>query len=232
MDRNDEDGLAGLSGDLKDAIARGDTAYLLNALDDASLEVRIAAIGGLGSLGGEQARLALLRTARDRWGERPDVRIAALRSLKKVSEPDRYIALLESFIAGENRLVQAAARSILRDIDPDGYPGRLLARGCVDHAAIRVYGVSRERAAAPLLASFLKDRLDGGDLSSTRQWGKAYAAVRALGNIGGGEAVESLSGLLSWLETAPPALRQGFAGQRLDKIREAASLSLEAAAKE
>jgi HEAT repeat protein len=232
MDRKDDDGTEGMTGDLKEAIARGDTAYLLEALDDASLEVRLAAIGGLGEAGGEKARLALLRIARDRWGERPDVRVAALRSMRKTTGPDRYAGYLEEFIAGENRKVQAAARGILRDLDPEGYPVRLMSRGCVDHAAIRVYGTGHLTAAVPLLDGFLRQRMEKGDLSSTRQWGKVYAAVRALGNIGGPEAVESLEGLLAGIRRAPRATDQGLRGQRLDKIREAAVISIRSAEKE
>ena len=140
-----------LPGDIERAIARGDMQYLLDALDDGSLEAMIIAIEGLGELGGESARMALLRLARDRWGYRPEIRIAALRSLGKVTETARYADLLEGFIARENRKVIAAARDMLRQVDPEGFAGRLLAQGCLDHAAIRVYGTSREEAAAGLL---------------------------------------------------------------------------------
>ena len=137
-----------VSGDIERAIARGDLRYLLDALDDASLENRVMAIEGLAELGGEQARLALLRVARDRWGYRPEIRIAALRSLGRLTESGRYADLLEEFIAGDNRKVVASARDMLRGIDPQGFAGRLLARGCVDPAAIRVYGASRLEEAA------------------------------------------------------------------------------------
>jgi|BarGraNGADG00312_2_1021985.scaffolds.fasta_scaffold27550_1 HEAT repeat protein len=217
---------SGFSGDIERAIVRGDMQYLLDALDDGSLEARIMAVEGLGELGGESARLALLRLARDRWGYRPEIRIAALRSLGKVTESGRYADLLGGFIARENRKVVAAARDMLRHVDPAGFAGRLLAQGCLDHAAIRVYGSSREEAAAGLLASFLDERMEAGDLSSPRQWGKVFAAVRALGNIKGPDSVQALQSLLAWLDDAERPQTTGLAGQRLDKIRQAARESL------
>lgn len=211
---------AQLSGDLKDAIQRNDTAYLLNALEDASFEVRVAAVEGLAELGGEQARMALMRIARDRWGQNPALRVAALRSLGRLTEPQRYISLLEEFIAGDNRKVVAAARSILRDLDPEGFPHRLVARGCLDHAAIRAYGDSREPTSVPLLDGYLDERMAAGDMTSTRQWGKVFAAVKALGNIASPDTVQTLERLLEWLEEAPQMESTGFHAQRLTKIRE------------
>ena len=109
------------SGDIERAIERGDLRYLLDALDDASLENRVMAIEGLGELGGEQARLALLRVARDRWGYRPEIRIAALRSLGRLTESGRYADLLAEFIAADNRKVVASARDMLNGVDPEGF---------------------------------------------------------------------------------------------------------------
>jgi len=100
--------------------------------------------------------MALMSIARDRWGQNPNLRVAALRSLGRLTETPRYISLLEEFIAGDNRKVVAAARSILRDLRPEGFPRRLVARGCLDHAAIRTYGDSREASSVPLLAGFLE----------------------------------------------------------------------------
>ncbi|MHB8894761.1 MAG: HEAT repeat domain-containing protein [Candidatus Geothermincolia bacterium] len=229
MNISDDRRYEALSGDLKSAIERHDTRYLLEALEDASFNVRVAAVEGLGELGGEQARMALVRIARDRWGQRPELRIAALRTLGRVSEPARYVSLLEEFIDGDNRKVVKASREILRDLDPVGFPGRLVARGCIDHGAIRVYGVSREPSALPLLAGFLDERMTASDISSTRYWGKAYAAVRALGNIGGPGSVETLEKLKAWLAEAPQAETAGFPGQRLGKIEEEAGRALETA---
>lgn len=211
---------AQLSGDLKDAIQRNDTAYLLNALEDASFEVRVAAVEGLAELGGEQARMALMRIARDRWGQNPALRVAALRSLGRLTEPQRYISLLEEFIAGDNRKVVAAARSILRDLDPEGFPRRLVECGCLDHAAIRAYGDSRELSAVPLLDSFLEERISAGDLASTRYWGKVFAAVKSLDNISSPDSVQTLEHLRAWLEEAPQVERTGFPARRLAKISE------------
>lgn len=226
IDRNSD---PGLSGDLKDAIARGDTAYLMKALEDASLQVRVAAVEGLGTLGGEQARLALSRIARDRWEQRPDMRIAALRTLKKVTEPARYANLLEDFITDDNRRVTTAARHMLRDVDPEGFPYRLLEKRAVDHGAIRVYGTSRLKEAVPLLASFLEQSMESGDITSIRKWGKVFAAVKALGNTGGRPAVETIESLLFWIDARETVSGQHFADQRLEKIREAAVRALQTA---
>lgn len=224
------EGRGGLAGDIKDAVARGDTAYLLEALEGASLEVKVAAVAGLGELGSESARLALTRIARDRWGERPEVRLAALRALGRVLEPSRFATLLDEFITEDNRKVVAGARAMLRDTDPAGFPLALVRHGCVDHNAIRVYGDAAEPSAAPLLERFLSERMAAGDLASGRQWGKAYAAVRALGNIDARGAVDTLESLLAWVDE-----REGQAGglsqQRLAKVRQEAARVLERARK-
>jgi len=232
MNKEDDRRFAELSGDLKEAILRGDTRYLIEALDDASVNVRLAAVEGLSELGGEQARMALLHIARDRWGERPELRIAALRALRGPSEPSRYIELLDEFISSDNRKVVAAARSMMRDLDPDGYPARLVAHGCLDHGAIRVYGTSGEPAALPLLIGYLDRLQDSSDLATGRHWGKAYAAVRALGNIGGADSVQTLQDLLGWLDAVPEGDRPGFKGQRLDKVQQEARRALEMASRE
>jgi len=219
------------SGDIERAIERGDLRYLLDALDDASLENRVMAIEGLGELGGEQARLALLRVARDRWGYRPEIRIAALRSLGRLTESGRYADLLAEFIAADNRKVVASARDMLKGVDPEGFAGRLLARGCVDPTAIRAYGASRLQEASPLLDDFLSERIARGDVASSQQWGKVFAAVRALGNIKGEVAVQALERLLEWLRTDASLQATGLAGQRLGKVRDAAVESLREAEK-
>lgn len=224
-DRNDAQDL---SGDLRDAIARGDTAYLLKALESAGVGARAAAVEGLGSVGGEQARLALLRIARDRWDQRPDIRIAALRALGKIVDADRYADLIEEFIAGDNSRVMTAARLMLRDVDPDGFPARLLDRKVVDHGAIRVYGTSRMPESVPLLSSFLQDAMREGDITSSRKWGKVFAAVKALGNIGGQASVKTIESLVAYLGETEPRRDSRFELCRLDKIRQAAEQSLAA----
>jgi HEAT repeat protein len=217
---------ARLSGDLEAAAARGDIGYLLEALKDASLEVRVAAVERLGELGGERTNLALLRVARDRWGERPEVRIAALRSLGRIHEPERYASILDEFITEENRKVIAAARKNLQAVDPQGFAKRLVARGAVDHGAIRIYGTSGESSAVPLIRGFLLARERAGDITSASNWGKAYAAVRALGNIGGREAVEILGSLLLSLETEKTRETGSLVRGRVEKIRNATRESL------
>lgn len=177
-----------LSADLEDAARRGDTAYLLDALGSPEVQVRILAAERLGEVGGDKAGLALLTLARDRWGERPEVRIAALRALRSVQSPERYANTLEEFICAENRKVVSAARKILDSLDPGGYAARLVSRGCLDHNAIRTYGERREPTAVGLLAGYLHDRVTAGDATGSETWGKVYAGVRALGSIGGSEA--------------------------------------------
>lgn len=226
-----EERLKRLSGDLQDALARGDVSYLLEALEDAPFELRVAAVEGLAELGGEQARMALLRIARDRWGQRPELRIAALRSLGRVTEPVRYVTLLEEFIAADNRKVVAAARSMLKSLDPEGFPRRLAALGCVDHGAIRAYGDSSEPAAVPVLTEYLDHLMETGDIASTRHWGKVHAAVRSLGNIGDRDSVQMLERLRAWLAEPQQAGSEGFRAQRLAKIEHATERALQAARK-
>lgn len=228
MGPSDDRRYQALSGDLEDAIARGDTAWLIEALADASMNVRLAAVEGLADLGGEQARMALTRIARDRWGERPEYRIAALRSLARLVETERYKSLLDEFLTGDNRKVVSAARSMLKPLDPGGFAARLVRRECVDHAAIREYGESREVSAVPLMARYFDERTEKGDISSARHWGKVYAAVRALGNVGTEEACLVLADLRARLDERPEAKAGGLAGWRLEKISRQVERELDA----
>jgi HEAT repeat protein len=212
----------GLAPDLEAAAAAGDIGYLLDAMQDPSPEVRMAAALGLGEIGGEKANLVLLSVARDRWGQRPEVRTAALRALGRIQTPDRYASTLQQFISGDNRKVMTAARRILHAADPRGFPGRLAAVGALDAGAIRVYGDAREASALPLLRHFLTEREEKGEITSSRYWGKVFAAVRALGNIGGREAVEALGELLSGLEDQSAGPTGPLARGRADKITVAA----------
>lgn len=214
------------SADLKAAAAVGDIQYLLDALQDPSFEVRVAAATGLGELGGEKANLVLLSVARDRWGERPEVRIAALRSLGRIQGTERYASILQEFISGENRKVMAAARRMLQATDHEGFPRSLVAGGALDPGAIRVYGDSREASALPLLHRFLRAREEAGELASSQNWGKVFAAVRALGNIGGEEAVEALRELLASLESLQVFREGPLTRGRVEKITAAAHDSL------
>jgi HEAT repeat protein len=215
-----------LSPDLQAAADAGDIQYLLEALQDPSFEVRIAAARGLGALGGEKANLVLLSVARDRWGERPEVRTAALRSLGRIHGPERYASILQEFISGDNRKVVAAARRMLQAADPQGFPRRLVDVGALDPGSIRVYGDSREEAALPLLSGFLREREEAGEISSSRNWGKVFAAAKALGNIGGREAVEALRELLSYLESFEVEGAGPLARGRVEKIAGATRDSL------
>ncbi len=214
-----------LPGDLREAAERGDAAYLLEALSAPDFKVREAAALGLGEIGGDKAELALVRLARDRWNERPEVRIAALRALGRVQKPSRYLATLTQFIAGDNRKVLGAARKMLKAADPEGFPGRLASSGAVDYGAIRVYGAAAEKSAVPLLSRFLLDRADPASLASTVQWGKVHAAVKALGNIGGDDSVKTLGSLAPLLAEAE---RQagGLARERIKKLLAAVESSL------
>lgn len=216
-------------GDLVAATARGDVQYLLEALKDPEFEVREAAARSLGEIGGEKANLALLSVARDRWGERPEVRIAALRSLGRIHKRDRYLSILQGFLSGDNKKVIAAARGMLREVDPEGFPRRLVASAAVDHGAIRVYGAGHEVSAVPLLRSFLDDAREAGDIATSLNWGKVYAAVRALGNIGGTDAAKALQLLLTTLERQDAEGVDSLTRGRLEKIMGAARNSLEVA---
>lgn len=216
-----------LPADLEDAARRGDIDYLIEALRAPAFEVRVAAARGLGEAGGERANLALLSVARDRRGERPEVRIAALRSLGRIHGEGRYASILEEFIARENRKVTAAARKMLQAVDPEGFPRRLAAGGSVDHGAIRVYGNSGEESAIGLLRGFLTEREEAGDITSATVWGKVYAAARALGNIGGDDAVEILEALVSYMESEDARQTGLLARGRTEKIIGAARASLD-----
>lgn len=208
------------------AAGEGDLAALVSALDHALPQVRTAAARALGEAGGDKARFALQALARNRYGERPEVRIAAMEALGNIFDADGYASFLEGFIVIENKKVIAAARGMLERIDPSGFPRRLVRAGCVDKAAISAYGRTAEAAAVPLLASFLEERAAEGDITAAGYWGKVYAAVRALGNIGGPPAVRALERLLGRL-TGPEAEPEGFLRkERLEKIEEAAREAL------
>ena len=208
-----------------------DVAVLIRALEDASFEVRTAAVGALGGIGGERAKVALISMARDRRGERPEVRIAALSALEGLHGMGRYASILQEFVTGDNRKVVAASRRMLEAVDPDGYPLRLIERRCLDHAAISVYGRAGVEAAVPLLTGFVTDRMDAGDLTDTGNWGKVYAATRALGRIGGADAVRILQALLDWLSSAGGQEGRWLDKERLSKIIDAARVSIEHAGK-
>jgi HEAT repeat protein len=212
------------------AAGERDIKYLLGALKSQTYQVRLAAVQALGEVGGAQAALALLGVARDHPGERPDVRIAAMRALERFHGPERYASILEEFVTGDNRKVVSAARLMLSRVDPGGYPRRLAARGCLDHGAIGVYGKTREPSALPLLGRFLSDLEGAGDLAGGGQWGRAYAAVKALGNIGGPEAVETLRLIPGWLQAA--GAEGPFRKERLGKLQEAARLAVKKAKEE
>ena len=103
-------------------------------------------------------------------------------------------------------------------MDPEGFPRRLAETGAVDHGAIRVYGTSAEPLAIPVLREFLAGREEAGDAASSTNWGRVYAAVRALGNIGGVEAVETLQALLVNLEGQQERNPGPLARGRMDKM--------------
>lgn len=200
------------------ALAERDLKYLLEALKDSNSLVRIAAVLALGEIGGEKASLALLTISRDRFGERPEVRIAALEALGTVYEASRYSSFLEGFIAGDSRKVMIASRKMLRALDPGGYPARLAGAGALDHSAIGVYGAAREGAAVPLLAGFIEERKVKADMTSPTFWGKVYAAAKALKRIGGEGASEALDSLVTWIESAKGSVGAPIKLARLEKI--------------
>lgn len=229
MDEKEKPEGAALSADLEDAARRGDLSYLLEALASPEAQVRILAAERLGEVGGDRAGLVLFQLARDRWGERPEVRIAALRALRGVQSPDRYARTLEDFICAENRKMVSAARKILESVDRQGYPARLVSRGCLDHNAIRTYGDRREPTAVALLAGFIRERASAGDATGSGTWGKVYAGIRALGNIGGREAAGALEELDASLREEIGALT-GLKRERARKILGATEACIAAAA--
>lgn len=200
---------------------------LLQMLEDSSHEVRMEAVRGLGELGGERARFKLTEVVKDRWGQRPEVRLAALGALDNFYETDRYASFLEEFTTGDNRKVVAGARRILSEVDPASYPARLASRGCLDHSAIGVYGRSREPSAVPLIGGFLEEKMEAGELAGARDWGKVFAAVKALGYIGGDEAGRILRAVLEWTRRAEGSTGAFLEAERIVKIRDAARRSLE-----
>ncbi len=215
-------------GEVERAHAQSDVLALLAALESESPRVRLAAIEALGEIGGAKASIALSGVAKDRYGERPDVRLAALEALGNIFEPTRYADFLEQYVEGDNRKVTAGSRKLLQRADPDGYPGRLARLGCLDHAAIRVYGESGLTQAVPLLSGFVSERINDGSFTQGKWWGKVYAAEKALGSIGGDEAIASLEAL------AEAAGRESASGsfltcERTTKIAEGARSALERA---
>lgn len=208
--------------ELEIAVRGRDVTALINALENPSLDVRIAAIEALGRLGGEKSSLTLVTLARDRHGERPEIRIAALEALGGFLDDTDYADLLDEFIASDNRKVVSASRRMLRKADQSGYPRRLVARGCLDHNAIKVYGTASETGAIPLIKGFLVERMDRGDLVTSGYWGKVYAAARALGNIGGEESQRILRSLLEWLGENEHQMKGFLREERAQKIRRVA----------
>jgi HEAT repeat protein len=212
-------------GDIDKAAEQANVLALLTALESESPQVRLAAIQALGDVGGDKASLALSRLAKDRYGEKPELRIAALEALGKTYEPGRYADYLEGFVSDENRKVIAGARRLLEKADPEGFPGRLVRLGCLDHAAIRVYGRARIVEAVPLLAGFLEERVADGSVSHGSYWGKVYAATKSLGSIGGAEARQALEDLV---ESARAHEKGGFLEvERMEKVERGALEALE-----
>jgi hypothetical protein len=211
---------------IESAVSRGDIDYLVKALDDPSTRVRLDSVREIGEIGSSRAKETLLTLLRDRWGRRPDVRLEAIRALEDFYSPRDYSRLLGQYICEDNRKLVSGARKILSELDPDGYPSTLLESGCLDRGAISTYGRAGLEPAAGLLGEFLQSLLDTGEVLSTGQWGKAYSAVRALGNIAGGESVNILEDFERRLQSfgAEGPLREA----RRNKIMEAARASISA----
>jgi HEAT repeat protein len=216
-------------GGVEEAANRGDIPYLLEALGDPSFKIRVLAAGMLGSLGGTGAVPALITTASDRRGERPEVRIAALEALGELLDAEEHARLLEEFICEDNTKVVRASRRMLLGVDPEGYPRRLLASGCMDHRAIRVYGKRGLVEAIEPISRLLQSSAEDNSLLETWRWGRVYTAIRALGNIGGEQAVKTLMSVRSLLETGNGRGGGGLHGRRYTKIAEALEEAIERA---
>ena len=203
-----------------------DVGRLAGFLADASPAVRNRAVSALEEDGSEAARLALLAAAKNSHGIGPDTRVEALRALRSYCEPEAYAGLLEGFVSEESRKVRRGARSLLFQADPQGYPSRLLSRGCADRVAVSVYGKARLAEAVPLISSLIEERVAAGDVATAGGWGKLYTAVRALANIGGEESVRVLREFRSQLERAGSG-EGALAARRVAKLMVATQDALE-----
>jgi hypothetical protein len=76
------------------------------------------------------------------------------------------------------------------------------------------------------LGRFLDDARQAGHMATSGNWGKVYAAARALGNIGGPDAVKALRRLVTELERYEVECGDTLKRGRIDKIMGAARDSL------
>ncbi len=194
------------------------TGALLEQLRHPDYRVRIDAAGRLGSAGDIRFRAPLVGVASNRGGERPEVRVAALRALGSLMEPGDYAGMLEGFINGESRKVMTAARKLLKASDPGGYSGRLARAGCLDHSAMKVYSSSRDPAAADLISGFLEERLESRDVIEGRHWGRVYTGVKALHRIGGTRGAGVIREISRYTARIDPRELKPLERERLAKI--------------
>lgn len=202
-------------------------SHLIEDLTTATPARRKKAAIELGRIGGDKAAVALASVLKDRWGQRADVRIAALQALGEIYSAGRYARTLACYLDGESYKVVNAARRMLRRLDPERFPTLLASSGAVDHSAMRIYGEYGEKDALPVISAYIETVLSEGLIGSSQSWGKVYAAARALGKIRSPSSVATLERILSatgrCLSGKPDPLVSG----RLRKIEAAARSSLE-----
>lgn len=210
-----------LSEEISNAVSRGDIKYLLEVVYGGCAESRISAVDGIAAVGGRKAVRALVGVAGDRERLRPDIRSRALESLGGLCGPGEYVVILDRFIAGENPKITTAARRMLKRVDPDGFAGHLVEKGCLDYRAISAYGRYVEAGAVPLLGVFIDERIRNNDVTSATYWGRVYIAAGALGKIGGEDAVRILEKLDHWCGRWEAEVDGVLHGERLQKIQSA-----------
>lgn len=199
---------------------------LLSDLDESDAKVKIDSIRKLAFFRGDRVLHALSHIAKARYEERPEVRIAALEALSSIQPVEEFVTALEDFVAGENRKVMSAARSMMKELDPEGWTARLVKLGALDHQAICAYGIAREVTAIPLLTDFLEEKRLSGEFIETGWWGKVYAAVCALEKIGGDDARRTLLSLLENIDKLNLPSKSIFKEKRIEKIRVALKRAL------
>ncbi|MDD5748254.1 MAG: hypothetical protein PHP64_04265 [Actinomycetota bacterium] len=208
------------------ALENRDMNFLREAFSSAQAGKKIEIIHAMAESGGRDSVGLLIQIASARYEEKPEVRIAALKALSKVQPKDEYSNTLGKFILNENRRVMFAARRILRDVESEGWARRLADLGALDYSAISVYGREKEKSAVPLLIDFIAGRLESKEIYNSQWWGKVYAALLALGRIGGDDAKNALFSVIDFLEKLDRTSCESLERMRIEKIEEAAKIGI------
>lgn len=194
--------------------------YALSELLEIPVEEQKAAVRAIGKRGDKSSETLLRRVLDQRKEVSPEVRAEALEALESVLERGNYVELLGCYISGENSKVQRVARQNLARLDSSGFPSKLLARGCVDQQAIKIYGTSRTPGADIFLERFIMGAIERGETTHPRKWGRVYVSVCSLGKMGGSEVPRVMKTILDEVESSHPS--DGLAKKRLEMIERAA----------